>query len=107
MLSPRIKYVVPFNGRPAAARDLEFLRTRLLVDARTRRLRKADGVVYEPVPGRPCAFRALDTYEKHINNVLTNEAAYNRTPRRFEEMMRFLRKHTELHPDAVVNRTTV
>jgi transposase len=76
--------------------DIDVVRVRLLEDARTRRLRKADGVVYEPVPGRPCAFRPLDAYEKHINKVLKGEAAYYRTPRRFEEMMKFMRNYTEL-----------
>ena len=84
------------GGEDGAAGEFDAMSGALLLHASERRYKKAGGMVYQPVPGCPCAYRPLSTYEAYINVVLKNDAIYRANPRRFDEMMKFLVNYTEL-----------
>jgi hypothetical protein len=81
--------VIHQRGDPHAS-DFEELRETLMAHAQARRLRKAHGHVYEPVPGCPRAFVQGPTYGDFVNRVLGREPAYLRSPRRYDDMLKFL-----------------
>jgi hypothetical protein len=83
-------------GEDGAAGEFDAMSSALLCHASERRFKKAGGMIYEPVPGCPCAYRPLATYEAYINDVLAKDAIYRANPRRFDEMMKFLTNYTKL-----------
>ena len=54
----------------------EKLRERLEDHASAAGLKKKAGMVYSPIPGCPCAYEPLMSYEDHINHVLKGDSDY-------------------------------
>ena len=81
------------NHGEAADTAFDLIRVKLLDHAFSRRYMKADGFVYEPVPGCPCAFRQLCTYEDYINQALKGDCVYNSNPKRFKEAMEYMKHY--------------
>ena len=52
-------------GEDGAAGDFDAISGALLSHASGRRFKKAGGLIYEPVPGCPCAHRPHATYEAY------------------------------------------
>lgn len=87
--------IVNNNNGSGDATDTAFdlIRVKLLDHASRRRHMKADGFVYEPVPGCPCAYRQLCTYEEYINLTLEGDAVFNSNPKRFREAMEYMKHY--------------
>lgn len=73
--------------------EFDRLRVKLMTHAKLRRHMKADGYVYEPVEGCPCAFKPTVKYEDYVNTVLKGDPTYLSNPRRFDEVMKFLQSY--------------
>lgn len=71
----------------------DVIRVKLLDHASNRRYTKAEGFVYAPVPGCPCAYKQLCTYEDYINVALEDDAVFNSNPKRFDEAMNYMKKY--------------
>jgi hypothetical protein len=88
------------NNAPGPANDeaseFEQVRDALLSHAAERGHRKADGVVYEPVRGCPCAFRAIGSYEEYASAALKDDPTFLRHPRRFDEVIKFMTNYRDL-----------
>ena len=82
---------------PRAREDaFEHIRDVMLHQSCLRGLRKAAEVVYEPVPGSPCGFAPLCSYDDFVGEVLRGDRVYMANPRRHEEALRFLRSYRKL-----------
>ena len=84
------------NAEEAECSAFEKVRDALLAHSMEHRHRKADGIVYEPVEGCPCAFVAIGKYEEYISRILKHDATFRRHPRRFDELMKFLTNYRDL-----------
>ena len=73
--------------------EFDHLRVKLLGHATSRRHMKANGYVYEPVEGCPCAFKPTLKYEDYINIVLEDDPTYLSNPRRFDDVMKFMQSY--------------
>ena len=80
---------------PTSKNDFVVIRDKLLDFAAERRLRKKDGIVYEPVTGCPCAYVELCTYAVYIQEVLRGNEVYRSNPKRFDEALKFLQNYNE------------
>jgi hypothetical protein len=74
------------------------LEDRLLEDAQQKRLRKLDGVVYSPLPGRPCAYVPGLTYKRHISSVFKSDRDLRAAPENVSRLETFLMDHVDLDP---------
>lgn len=80
-----------YNGNPVSQEEgFKAISAAICQDAAARRLRKADGIVYEPLPGCPCAYRKLATYEKYVNLLLRHNPIFNAHPARLDEALKYL-----------------
>ncbi|PNG99230.1 hypothetical protein TSOC_014968, partial [Tetrabaena socialis] len=81
------------------------LRNSLLAHSEANKLRKANGLIFEPVPGCPCAYRERCDYGTYINDVLEDSEVYTSNPKRFDEAMKFLTNyHCKRFPLLVTDR---
>jgi phage/plasmid-associated DNA primase len=71
------------------------IRTKLLDYAVERRLMKRDGIVYEPVPDCPCAYREAFTYADYVNEVLQGDPIYTSNPKRFRDAVEYLTNYKD------------
>jgi hypothetical protein len=87
--------IVNNNNNQCESTDTAFdvIRVKMLEYASKRRYMKADGFVYAPVTGCPCAYRQLCTYEDYINQTLEGDAVFNSNPKRFKEAMEYMKHY--------------
>ena len=83
-------------GDAGGNKKLLALEDRILDDAKKRRLRKLDGVVYAPLPGRPCAFVPGLTYKRHISALFRGDRQLREAPENVSRLEKFLADHVDL-----------
>jgi hypothetical protein len=71
------------------------IRAKLLEYACERKLMKRDGIVYEPVPDCPCAYREAFTYADYVNEVLQGDPIYTSNPKRFDEAIKYMTNYRD------------
>ena len=86
--------------------DFVVLRDKLMTHAMANRLRKADGAVYAPVEGCPCAYEEVYNTEGFVNKVLAREPMFHLHPGRLKDLVAYVNTYTELvdMPQFVVDR---
>lgn len=70
--------------------DDAYLRYTILDFAISRQLTKANGFIYQPVLGSPCAYVIRCTYKKFIREVFGKDKVYANSADNYHAMMRFL-----------------
>lgn len=88
--------------------DFEIIRDKLLEHAKAHAYRKRNDFIYAPVPNCPCAYVQFRSFKDYINDVLWEDDAYTRNPKRHEELIKFLTNYrTPKLPDLEVDRDLV
>eukprot|EP00951_Prasinocladus_malaysianus_P011304 scaffold83541_cov25-Prasinocladus_malaysianus.AAC.2 len=66
------------------------LQDRILDDATERKLRKCNGFVYEPLPGKPCAYRPTQEYFRHIAELFGEDEILRSSPDNHGKLVNWL-----------------
>ncbi|KAJ3005096.1 hypothetical protein HKX48_000875 [Thoreauomyces humboldtii] len=59
------------------------------------KLLKADGWIYKPMDGKPCAYVRYTEYEKYINLVLGKNKMFKSSPKRFADIINHLKMYND------------